>query len=301
MQASDSYGESFGRRLNAQANAFVTRALPRSTIAVTELRYDDPQFTLSTPPLVEAAFMMGVHLKLFEEYQFWEDGRAAPVSTLKPGETIIYDIRRKPTFHLNSSFHSVHFYLPIAALDAIADEAETRRIDGLRYQPAVSRADPFLFGVAVSLLPLFRHPDRASQVFLDHLMLSVGHHAAREFGGMSTASRVTGGLSPLQVRRVKERLATDLVGQTRIADLAKECGMSASWFIRAFRKSVGIPPHRWLIKQRVERAKVLLVEGDASLAEIALASGFSDQSHFTRSFSSWVGMSPGQWRRKARM
>ena len=95
MSTSDSYGEAFGRRLNAQATSIATRALPKSTIAVTELRYERPEFTLSTPPTEEDAFLLGVHLELFERYEYWEDGRAAPVSTVRPGETIIYDVRRE--------------------------------------------------------------------------------------------------------------------------------------------------------------------------------------------------------------
>jgi hypothetical protein len=109
MPASDSYGDAFGKRLNAQAKGFVARALPRTTIAVTELRYDNPEFVLSTPPIEEDAFLVGVHLKLFEHYEYWENGKAAPVAMLRPGEAIIYHARRKPTFHLNSAFHSVHF------------------------------------------------------------------------------------------------------------------------------------------------------------------------------------------------
>ena len=95
MSVSDSYGEAFGRRLNARASSIGTRALPGSTIAVTELRYERPEFILSTPPTEEDAFLLGVHLELFERYEYWEDGRAAPVSTVRPGETIIYDVRRE--------------------------------------------------------------------------------------------------------------------------------------------------------------------------------------------------------------
>ena len=124
MPASESYGDAFGKRLNARAISFATRALPKSTIAVTELRYETPHFILSTPPVEEDAFVAAVHFELFERYEFWQDGKAAPVSTLRPGETIIYDIRRQPTFHLNSRFHSVHFYLPISTLHALAGEAE---------------------------------------------------------------------------------------------------------------------------------------------------------------------------------
>jgi hypothetical protein len=109
MRASDGYGEAFERRLNARASGFVMRSLPRVQLAVTELRYEDPQFIVSTPPAEEDAFVVGVHLKLFERYQYWENGKAAAPSTLRPGEAIIYHLKRRPTFHLNSAFHSVHF------------------------------------------------------------------------------------------------------------------------------------------------------------------------------------------------
>jgi AraC family transcriptional regulator len=300
MSISDSYGEAFGRRLNAQASSLATRALPKSTIAVTELRYDHPEFILSTPPTEEDAFLLGVHLELFERYEYWEEGKAAPVSTVRPGETIIYDVKRKPTFHLNSAFHSVHFYLPVSALHAIADEAEAPRIDELRYRPAVSHADAFLRNIAEALLPIFKTPSRLSQVFVDHLVLAVGHHVAATYGGLRPRPRpMAGGLTRRQERWAKELLAADLTGSLRLADLARECGLSASQFSRAFRKTVGEAPHQWLIRQRIERAKELLRENEAALAEIALTCGFYDQSHFTRSFTAWTGISPGLWRRTA--
>jgi AraC-like DNA-binding protein len=301
MPNSDSYGEAFGKRLNAQATAFTTRALPPATIAVTELRYDNPQNVLSTPPLVEDAFMVAVHLKFFPRYEYWENGKAAPVSMLRPGETLIYDLKRQPIFHLAHPFHSVHFYLPRAALDALGDEAGGARIDDLRYKPAITRKDPVLLGMANALLPLFRQPDRASRLFMDHLMLAVGHHAAVSYGGLRPAVRpATGGLTRSQQRRAKEVLVEHLSGDVPLATVARECGLSLTSFSRAFRKSVGVPPYRWLIQQRIASAKRLLRDDPMSLAEIALACGFSDQSHFTRFFSAAVGVSPGAWRRSVR-
>lgn len=155
MSGSDSYGEAFGKRLSAQATSFATRALPRATIAVTELRYENPQNVLSAPPTTEDAFLVAVHLRNFPRYEYWENGKAAPVSILRPGETIIYDVKRQPTFHLNSPFHSVHFYFPRAALDALADEANAPRIGELHYKPAVSHRDPVLRGMTEALYPFF--------------------------------------------------------------------------------------------------------------------------------------------------
>jgi AraC family transcriptional regulator len=85
-----------------------------------------------------------------------------------------------------------------------------------------------------------------------------------------------------------------------LAAVANACGLSLVQFAKAFRKTVGIPPHRWVMQQRVSLAKTLLRNGPMPLSEVALACGFSDQSHFTRYFSASVGISPGAWRRTVR-
>jgi AraC family transcriptional regulator len=301
MPVSDCYGEAFGRRLNAQAVSFLTRGLPRSTLAVTELRYQNPQFILSTPPVEEEAFIVAVHLELFERYEYWQDGRAARVSTIRPGEVIIYDLRCKPTFHLNSRFHSVHFYLPIRTLHALADEAGAAPIEELHYKPAVSLVDPLLRGMVETLLPLFSRPERTSRLFMDHAMLAVGHHVAYTYGHMRPIQQpILGGLTPWQERRAKEYMSANLARDVPLASVARECGLSASHFRKAFRKSVGMPPHRWLMQQRISLAKSLMRQGQMTLAQIGLACGFCDQSHFTQCFSAWTGFSPGIWRRSTK-
>jgi AraC family transcriptional regulator len=301
MPNSDSYGEALGKRLNAHAASFVTRALPKTTIAVTELRCDHPQNVLSTPPTEEDAYLVAVHFRNFARYELWENGKAAPVSAIRPGENIIYDVKLHPTFHLNSAFHTVHFYFPRAALSAIADDANAPRIQDLHYKPAVAHVDPVLRGMAETLLPLFGHPDRVSRLFMDHVMLAVGHHVASRYGGMRPKEQpILGGLSPYQERRVKELLRENLSGEIPIGAVASQCGLSLSQFRRAFRKAVGVPPHRWVIQQRIALAKTLIRNGPMPLSEVALACGFSDQSHFTRYFSASVGLSPGVWRRSVR-
>jgi AraC-like DNA-binding protein len=154
--------------------------------------------------------------------------------------------------------------------------------------------------MAEALLPLFTAPARVSQVVIDHLMLAVGHHVASTYGGLARSPAPTiHGLTRRQTQRAKELLVSDLSGSLRLADIARECGLSPSRFSRAFRASLGEAPHRWLIRQRIERAKALLRDDEVSLAEIALTCGFCDQSHFTRSFTASTGMSPGRWRRAA--
>ncbi len=82
--------------------------------------------------------------------------------------------------------------------------------------------------------------------------------------------------------------------------LAAIADLSPKHFARAFRQSTGMPPHRWLIQRRIDRAKALLRTTDTTLVEIALACGFADQSHFTASFRKLVGLTPGSLRQEMR-
>jgi AraC-like DNA-binding protein len=100
------------------------------------------------------------------------------------------------------------------------------------------------------------------------------------------------------VKRACERLDADLRGTVSLQQLAVEFGLSVSHFSRAFRISTGLPPHQWLLRQRVNAAKQLMTARDLSLSEIAISAGFANQSHFTRVFSAQVGASPAAWRRE---
>jgi AraC family transcriptional regulator len=105
-----------------------------------------------------------------------------------------------------------------------------------------------------------------------------------------------GGLTAWQFASAKELISEHLNGDVCLAFIAQECGMSPSHFARAFRQSAGIAPHQWLLLRRVDAAKRFLRQRAMGTAEIALAAGFSDQSHFTRVFSRIVGTTPLAWR-----
>jgi AraC family transcriptional regulator len=90
----------------------------------------------------------------------------------------------------------------------------------------------------------------------------------------------------------------DLTADIPVAELANRCGLSRSHFARAFKASMGVPPHRWLMRHRIERCQELLASSNESIAEIALHCGFADQSHLTRVFHAVTGLSPAAWRRQ---
>ena len=112
--------------------------------------------------------------------------------------------------------------------------------------------------------------------------------------------RVGGGLAPWQGELAAQLLLRDLSADPRVTELARRCGLSRSYFTKAFKVSMGLPPHRWLMRRRIQRAQELLERTDDSICAIAAACGFADQSHLTRIFHAAIGTSPAAWRRERR-
>lgn len=293
----------YGRNLAANFGAddapfMVTRSLQRAEIAVTELLVERPPGRISDPMPRQDAYMVCCQLRDKAGFEYWEDGRAFAAPPLRAGDTTIHDLQRDPAAMVDGPLHTMMWFVPRAALDALADEAHVPYIENLRFDPCVGVADNTIRQISLSLLPALRTPERVSRLFTDYVALALAAHAAQTYGGMQTLHRpVKGGLAPWQERRAKEMLAADLAGDTPLSRIAEACGLSVSHFSRAFHKSAGMPPHAWLLQARVDRAKTLLRQRERDISEIALTCGFADHSHFTRVFRSRVGVAPATWRR----
>jgi AraC-like DNA-binding protein len=101
-----------------------------------------------------------------------------------------------------------------------------------------------------------------------------------------------GGLAPVLKSRICEYIESHLDEKISLDGLASMAGLSAYHFARAFRQSTGMPPHGYLLQRRLERVKEMIRDSKLPLSEIALATGFSDQSHLARHFRRFTGMSP---------
>jgi AraC family transcriptional regulator len=106
-----------------------------------------------------------------------------------------------------------------------------------------------------------------------------------------------GGLAPWQERKVRNYIEDGLEGPLPVEDLASLVSLSTSYFCRAFKETFGVPPHSYVIKQRVERARALMLTTSESLSQIAAACGLVDQAHLSKCFRQARGTPPGAWRR----
>jgi AraC family transcriptional regulator len=293
------YGQRLAEAMRLEnAPAIVTRALRAADIAVTELRCHSPLREMSDPLQQEDAFLVALHLRDSSNRKYWEEGRLASVCDLRAGESCLLDLKRSPTALFDQPYHSLAFYLPRTALDLIADDADAPRIRDLSYKPGVAVNDVTISSLGSLLLPALNHPNEVNPLFVDHVLLAVGVHIAQTYGGMQPISGlVRGGLAPWQERRAKEVLRANIKSGVRLREVARECGLSVGYFSHAFRRTLGVPPHKWLIEQRVVLSKEKLRDDRLSVSDVATECGFSDQSHLTRIFRQAVGVSPGAWRR----
>jgi AraC family transcriptional regulator len=105
-----------------------------------------------------------------------------------------------------------------------------------------------------------------------------------------------GGFAAWQSRRLVAHVDANLAGKIFVKTLAASLEFSVGHFCRAFKRTFGMPACIWIKHRRIEFAQGLMLTTGASLGEIALSCGMSDQSHFTRSFRRIVGETPSSWR-----
>jgi AraC family transcriptional regulator len=295
----------FGRRLGHflhlkdEPPSLVTRSLRSVELAVTETRDDNPVRGLSGSLAPEDAFLVSLKLHDYPDCELWEDGKFLMKRDVRAGATYLYDLKRDPRYVIDKPFHSLFFHLPRSALDGISGQSGARRVGEIACELGVGHDDAIIRHIGASFLEGLRRPVETNQLFIDHMMLALTAHVAQAYGGLQhTAELVRGGLASWQVKRACEKLESDLGGKISLQQIAADFELSVSHFSRAFRVSTGLPPHQWLLRQRVNTAKQLMSVRDLSLSEIAISAGFANQSHFTRVFSSVVGVSPAAWRRE---
>src|SRR5271154_1426779 len=280
----------------------VIQTIQKNSLAATRCRLDVPLNALTEAWLREDSYVAVVQIRGKNSRELWLDGKPIKTDPLFAGGVVFHDLRRSPLFYLRDPLNSVNYYLPRKTLDAIADDAGAPRISDLKFTPGVGVMDRVVAELTRSLLPAFDKPDRVTQLFADQISLALGCHIAQTYGGMKGIVAPTqGGLAVWQERRAKDLMSANLQGNLSTGDLARECALSAGHFARAFRRSTGLSPHQWLLRCRIDEAHRLLSCSRLSLAEIARACGFADQSHFTKNFTRQTSISPGAWRRQQKV
>lgn len=162
--------------------------------------------------------------------------------------------------------------------------------------PRLRFADERLWTLVRLLSDALGETDPSTQLYCDGLTTAI---AARLFALPPSSRREDGtGLAPWRLRRVIDYLDTRLPERVELAQLAELVGLSPAHFSRAFKASTGMAPYQWQLDARIRRAQAKLLDTEASLDDVAEATGFADAVHFGRTFRKLTGTAPAAWRRE---
>jgi AraC family transcriptional regulator len=109
-----------------------------------------------------------------------------------------------------------------------------------------------------------------------------------------------GSLLAWQARKVRDYIDSHIIESILVADLCALVQRSEAHFSRSFKRTFGQSPHSFVVRRRVELAAQYMLATDASLSDIALRCGFTDQAHLCKHFRQAAGHTPAAWRRAHR-
>jgi AraC family transcriptional regulator len=190
-----------------------------------------------------------------------------------------------------------HLYLSPALLAHTASRLD--RGGALTLIDRVGCRDPLLEALYSAMLVENRSPLHAEPLYLDSLLETFLLRLVRKHSTM-VRGEVSGReiLPKHRLRRVKDFIEDRLESSITLADLADIAGGSVYHFSRAFKNTVGHSPYDYVLRRRIERAKVFLSTTDLALAEIASACGFRNTLHLSKTFYRLIGIAPTRFRRE---
>ena len=196
---------------------------------------------------------------------------------------------------------------------AVREDFVGRIAEGAGADPArlevpggLSVYDPVLAHIVRSFVPEMGGGGLGGELYAEALATQLAVHLLRRHSslgrrGARELDRVPSGPFPNRaISRAVNRIHDDLAGKLHLEELAGAAGYSPHHFARLFKEATGLPPHRYVLRERVRRARGLLENTELPMAEVAQMCGFSNQSHMGRAVKALTGATPARLRREAR-
>jgi AraC family transcriptional regulator len=240
----------------------------------------------------------------------YEQGERREGETIVEGlpRSTLRDFKRKlvfvPAGHEYSDWQEprsltrvVYFYFDPSKMPTLP-QADVSRTP---LSPRLFFEDTTLWDTAVKLRKQIESAGSDNRLYFEALGVVLAHELVRLNAGIRPVEApVRGGLAGWQQRIVTSYIEEHLSEQIPLATLARLVRLSPYYFCRAFKQSLGMPPHRYHNSRRIEHAKTLLAQPELSVTEIGLTVGFSETSSFTAAFRKATGQTPTGYHRSLR-
>jgi AraC family transcriptional regulator len=286
--------------MSTAADADLTRVLPRRCFLSSAgrkwrhlqvARFQHPENSrLEAPPL--STHYIGVHMSgPSQMVERWLGPTRRRVWI--PGEVMVMSAEQSSSWEWKQTFDEMHIYLAPESLSAAAAEVTDRPV---RLLDGLGILDPVIGQLALAICDELVRPDSVP-LMDEHFAMSL---IARLLGRYSTL-RSTQALNRFDIathrlRAVLEYIDTHLAQHLKLDDIAAAANMSPFHFARAFRKAMGLAPHRYVTARRIDRARNLLARKTDEVDAIGREVGFLSHSHFSSVFKSYSGVTPTQYR-----
>jgi AraC family transcriptional regulator len=177
-------------------------------------------------------------------------------------------------------------------LDMVAEQfdLDPRRIE---IRSRFQERDPQLESIGWALKAEMESGYPCGRLYFDSLAVAVAARLVRCHSSLALEpGKQNGRMTDRRLRQVVAYIEDNLNQDMSLGEIAAVAGVSVSHFKTLFRESVGLPVHQYVIRRRLERARVLLAERELSISQIACETGFAHQSHLARHMRRVLGVSP---------
>lgn len=172
---------------------------------------------------------------------------------------------------------------------------ESKQPEQVQLLPHFATPDPLVLQIGLAIKNALQNNPLASRLYAETMVNALSVHLLQNYSARKPKIKeYLNGLSKRQLNIIIEYIESHLEQDLGLKELAFLLHMSPHYFCQLFKQSMGMTPHQYVIKTRVDRAKELLLSGKYRIAQVALMVGFANQSHLNRHFKKFIGVTPGK-------
>jgi AraC family transcriptional regulator len=300
----------------------MSEEMPEKAIELDYRQVNAANSLLPTPSILSSTDWSQLHLEVFQQPKFeiaehqhtmhviahspvsarfpasstgerWLDGKVC-YETRHQGEIAIVPAGVAHRCNWNTSVEFTVLAIEPVMLQQVGQDVV--EVDHIELIPRfMNQTDPLIQGIFSTLRDELESGKMGGSLLVDSLKTTLAIHLLRNYcTTQPKRSSYGSGLSQATLQQVEEYVKQHLSQDLKLIELSAIAQLSPYHFLRLFKQRMGITPHQYILQQRIEKAKQLLQHSKRSIADIAVRTGFSDQSHLTKCFKRKFGVTPKQ-------